>query len=315
MDYAAVMALDIPPREALLEPFLMQQSLNMIHAKRGIGKTHCTFGIAYAVATGGSFLKWKAAKPRRVLLVDGELPAIVVQDRFRDIESRSGVRPAPDFLRIVTPDILGRASPDLASLTDQAELDELAEGVDLIILDNLSALIRSGAAENDAESWVTVSDWALRHRAAGRSILFVHHSGKNGAQRGTSRREDLLDTVIHLRNPSDYDPTEGARFEVVFEKARHLTGADVESFEATLDDKAPGGWIVETTEANVDAQIVEFLGLGLSLTDIGRELGLHKSNISRRTRDLRAKGVLPADGSQPQARNTPRNSRQKKLEI
>jgi len=102
---------------------------------------------------------------------------------------------------------------------------------------------------------------------------------------------------------------------VVFEKARHLTGADVESFEATLDDKAPGGWIVETTEANVDAQIVEFLGLGLSLTDIGRELGLHKSNISRRTRDLRAKGVLPADGSQPQARNTPRNSRQKKLEI
>jgi hypothetical protein len=313
VDFSDLMQLQIAVREAMLGKWLMQQSLNMLHARRGTGKTHVVLGIAWAVATGGAFLGWKADKARRVLFVDGELPARVLQDRLREIERRTGVKPAPGFLRILTPDLLGRAAPDLASLTDQAELDELAEGADLVILDNLSALIRSGAAENDAESWVTVSDWALRHRAAGRSIVFVHHSGKSGAQRGTSRREDLLDTVISLRNPQDYDPTEGARFEVVFEKARHLAGADVESFEATLDDKAPGGWAVESTAANTDAQIVDRLGLGLSLTEIGRELGLHKSNISRRVRDLKAKGVLPADGSQPQPRNPARNARQKTL--
>jgi hypothetical protein len=313
VDYSALLALDIPPREAMLGRWLMAQSLNMIHAKRGTGKTHVVLGIAYAVATGGAFLGWRADKPRRVLFVDGELPARVLQDRLREIEQRNAAQPAPGYLRILTPDLLSRAAPDLASLTDQAELDELAAGADLLIADNLSALIRSGAAENDAESWVTVSDWALRHRAAGRSIIFVHHSGKTGAQRGTSRREDLLDTVIALRNPQDYEPSEGARFEVHFEKARHLAGADVEAFEAALDPGAPGGWAVESIEANVDQQIVDRLGLGLSLTEIGRELGLHKSNISRRVRDLRAKGVLPADGSTAQQRNTPRNSRQKKL--
>ena len=39
----------------------------------------------------------------------------------------------------------------------------------------------------------------------------MHHAGKGGAQRGTSRREDVLDTVIALRQPQDYQSGEGAR--------------------------------------------------------------------------------------------------------
>lgn len=314
VDFAQLLDLNIPPREPMLGSWLMCQSLNMVHARRGVGKTHFNLGTAYAVATGTSFLGWPAVKPRPVLFVDGELPARVLQDRLNEIRRRVGVDPAPGFLTVMTPDLLNRAAPDLATLSDQAELDEVIEGHDLVILDNLSCLIRSGAAENDAESWVTVSDWALRHRAAGRSILFVHHSGKSGGQRGTSRREDLLDVVISLKNPSDYDPSEGARFEVHFEKARHLAGQEVAAFEVALDDSAPGGWSLVGIEANVDEQIIERLGLGLSLSEIGRELGLHKSNISRRVQDLRAKGVLPADGSTPSRRNTPRNGRQKTID-
>ena len=58
--------------------------------------------------------------------------------------------------------------------------------------------------ENEAEGWLPVQDWALGHRRAGRSVLFIHHAGKGGLQRGTSRREDVLDTVIGLRRPTDY---------------------------------------------------------------------------------------------------------------
>lgn len=315
VDAMTLLDMRIAVREALLGKWLMQQSLNMVHARRGTGKTWFVLGVAVALAAGVPFLGWNVERPCRVLLVDGEMPARALQDRLRQVMLMLGAQPAPGFLRIITPDLLGRASPDLAVLTDQAELDELAEDVDLIILDNLSALIRSGAAENDAESWVTVSDWALRHRAAGRSVVFVHHSGKSGAQRGTSRREDLLDVVIALRQPQDYDPKEGARFEVIFEKARHLFGQDAESFEAVLDEAAPGGWNVHSIAANVDSQIVDRLALGLSLSEIGRELGLHKSNVSRRVRDLKSRGVIPADGSTPKVRNTKRNTRQKGLEL
>jgi hypothetical protein len=315
VDFNSLMQLQVAVREALLGKWLMQQSLNMVHAKRGTGKTWFVLGVALALAAGVPFLGWAIERPVRVLLVDGEMPLRALQDRLRQMQQMLGAPPDEGMLRIITPDLLGRAAPDLATLSDQDELDEIIGDAEVVILDNLSALIRSGAAENDAESWVAVSDWALRHRAAGRSIVFVHHSGKSGAQRGTSRREDLLDVVIALKHPGDYDPKEGARFEVHFEKARHLYGPDAEAFEAALDEHAPSGWAVTSIAGNIDEQIIERLGLGLSLTDIGRELDLHKSSISRRVQELRARGVLPAAGSRPDGRNSTRNSKHPSLPV
>src|SRR5687768_15025768 len=64
------MAQEIAPRKTVLSPWLMTQSLNMIYGWRGIGKTHVSLAICYAVACGGSFLNWRADQPRRVLLLD-----------------------------------------------------------------------------------------------------------------------------------------------------------------------------------------------------------------------------------------------------
>jgi hypothetical protein len=314
VDANDLMQLRVPPREAMLGAWLLQQALAMIHAKRGTGKTWFVLGVCIALAAAVPFLGWVVPKRRRVLLIDGEMPLRALQDRLRDLMRRMSANVEPGWLQIITPDLLGRSAPDLAVQADREQLDQLAREADVLILDNLSCLIRSGAAENDAESWVTVSDWALRHRAAGRSVIFVHHSGKSGAQRGTSRREDLLDVVIALRNPPEYDPKDGARFEVHFEKARHLHGPEAESFEATLDETAPGGWSVASIESNVDQQIVERLALGLSLTEIGRELGVHRSTVSRRVQDLKQQGVLPASGARPEARNNVRNTGQGRLD-
>jgi putative DNA primase/helicase len=68
-----------------------------------------------------------------------------------------------------------------------------------------------------------------------RGVAVVHHAGVNGRQRGTSRREDTLDTVIALRRPSDYLATQGARFEVHFEKGRGLFWPEAKPFEANLN--------------------------------------------------------------------------------
>jgi len=73
--------------------------------------------------------------------------------------------------------------------------------------------------ENDADAWIPVQEWALRMRASGRSVLFIHHAGKGGNQRGTSKREDVLDTVIALQKSEDYNPRDGATFEIHFKKA------------------------------------------------------------------------------------------------
>jgi hypothetical protein len=70
--------------------------------------------------------------------------------------------------------------------------------------------------------------------APGYRYLLVHHSGKSGEQRGTSRREDVLDTVIGLRRPEHYEPQQGARFEVHVEKSRAHFGDARRPFEASL---------------------------------------------------------------------------------
>ncbi len=36
------------------------------------------------------------------------------------------------------------------------------------------------------------------------SVLLVQHAGRSGNARGTSRHEDVLDTVISLKRPDDY---------------------------------------------------------------------------------------------------------------
>jgi len=74
----------------------------------------------------------------------------------------------------------------------------------------------------------------LTLRRRGIAVLLVHHAGKGGDQRGTSKREDLLDVVIRLSRPTDYDPKQGARFEMTFTKARNLHGTDAEGLEVTL---------------------------------------------------------------------------------
>ena len=113
----------------------------------------------------------------------------------------------------------------------------ITEQTKLIVMDNISTLIRSGK-ENEGESWLPVQEWALRLRSRGKTVLFIHHSGKGGQQRGTSRREDVLDTVIALKKPADYKQQDGAHFEVHFEKNRGLYGDDVKPFEVRLTSNA-----------------------------------------------------------------------------
>src|SRR5436190_20348191 len=115
-------------------------------------------------------------------------------------------------------------------------IEDQLEVTELVILDNLSCLCRSGK-ENEAESWLPVQEWILSLRRRGVSVLFDHHAGKAGAQRGTSRREDVLDTVIVLRHPSDYKSSDGARFEVHLEKARNIHGDACNAFEVRMENR------------------------------------------------------------------------------
>lgn len=288
--------LTFPPREDILGQVIQKQSLVLLHAERGTGKTHVSLGIAYAVSTGGEFLGWIAPKPRGVLLVDGEMPGVTLQERLKTVTSYM-----PEFanprLRIITPDIQTIPMPDLASKHGQALIErEITADTELIIFDNLSCLVHSGR-ENEAESWQSIQEFALRLRARGIAVVFIHHSGKNGTQRGTSRREDILDTVIKLRRPDDYDQTQGAIFEVHFEKSRNLHGDAVSPFTARYTPEDPDSpWKITSIRRIGPDQIANLHNAGKKGYQIAKELGVSPATVSRRLQEAKQGGIIARDG-------------------
>lgn len=283
VDYRDFKGMDMPKREALLEPWLFTQSLNMVHASRGIGKTHFALGLAWAVATGGEFLKWKAPSPRRVLYVDGEMSAADMQKRLSRIAEGSDIEPAEGMLRVVTPDIEPHSLPDLATLAGQEVIDRLLSKcpADLIIIDNLSCLVCGGGDENEAKSWQEFQDWLLQQRRIGRSVLFLHHTGKAGAQRGTSKREDVLDVVIYLKRPTTTETEEGCFFRLEFEKSRSVHGQAILPIEATLQTQSDGRqkWTVKRSSIALREEIKKLIDDGYSKSDIGRALGVSRKSV------------------------------------
>jgi hypothetical protein len=269
---------EFPPREMILSPLLPVAGLAMLYAPRGVGKTHVALGIAYAVASGGSFLRWRAPKPRKVIFIDGEMPAAALRERLAQIVADADHEAAdPSFLRILSSDIHRDGLPDLCDPASHRIFDDAIGDADLIIADNLSTLCRTGR-ENEAESWGQVQGWGLSKRRQGKSALFVHHAGKGGGQRGTSRREDVLDTVVNLRRPEDYEPGQGARFEVHFDKARGFFGEEAESFEARL---IGGKWAMRDLAEALEDQVIALAKEGLNQREIAKEVNKSAATVNR----------------------------------
>jgi putative DNA primase/helicase len=203
-------------------------------------------------------------------------------------------------IEIATPDQQPKdqGSINLSDERFQEALEPAIERASLIIVDNISTLVRGGK-ENESESWQPVQDWGLKLRARGKSVLFIHHSNKDGKQRGTSRREDVLDTVIGLRHPGTYDPEQGAVFEVHFEKSRGFSGDAARPFEARLETDEHSGlfWTHRSIEDSTYDQVCRLANEGFTQKEICQELGIHKSGVSRHIKRGKTETkILPSDG-------------------
>lgn len=238
-------------RSNLTQGVFAERDYGMIHAKRGTGKTMFSLGFGLALSGGVRFLHLQPLAPRTVLYVDGEMPladmkvrvASILRDRlsFKDAE----LAEVEKNFRLLSWEMQEDGIPSLACGRDaevslgQDFIDRAIELFDpaVVILDNISALAGS-AVENDESEWKRVGDWAKAHRRE-RSVIWIHHSSRMGTARGTSKREDPMDFVLHLRQPKGYEAKDGACFELIWEKARGRTGEPVETRTFKLNNTGP----------------------------------------------------------------------------
>jgi hypothetical protein len=266
-----LMGATLPARETILDPILTTKSLALLYGPRGIGKTYVALGIAWAAASGGSFLGWRARRPHRVLYVDGEMAAADMRERL------AALGPAPPTLDLMLIDLQMGTQPDLATPDGQLRLMESWGRPELVVLDNLASLV--GFKSGNPDAWSNLQRFLVLQRQLGRAVLMVHHANKQGAQRGTNRREDVLDLVLALRRPDDYAPREGARMEIHFEKARGLHGDAVQPIEARLETDDTNGvrWTWGPARTDELTQLVALLKEGLNPNQVARALGISKS--------------------------------------
>jgi len=150
-------------------------------------------------------------------------------------------------------------------------------------LDNIS-ILASGIDENSKQEWDVVNQWFLGLRFLGISTIFFHHTNKLGEQRGTSAREDNLDTSILLQRVSDYSAEDGAKFVVRFKKARVRTSdlsliSDVEFKLEEVSGQIIWTWGNMKTKNRL--QILTMLSDGESQAEVARTLGVDRSYVNR----------------------------------
>lgn len=285
-------------REMLLSPIMPRSSLTLLYGPRGVGKTFLALSIALAVAGGGTLFEWRAKRPARVLYVDGEMPRGALLDRLARLAAGAGTMPVGDNFRLLASEGDGQHRPDLGTGEGRAQIEQaLSRGVDLLVLDSLSMLVRNSRADA-GRAWVQVENWLLALRRRGLAVLAVRNGVAGGHRPETTQHADVVDTAIVLRRPVDYEPLEGARFDLSFGKGRGLLGTAAQPFEAALfrRDRALL-WCRSTRD---DARSIRATGLfleGYSVREVASRLGVSKTEAHR----LRQEAMERLEGTKPTA--------------
>lgn len=290
VEYRDLLTLELPERKRFL-PWLAERSNAMIYGPRGVGKTMANLGLATALVSGTEFLKWPVTEPVGVLYVDGEMQL----DDLRNRATAFLASPPKARLSFLTSELVyAKLQRDLV-LTSATVRDEIMgileqePDIRVVIFDNISSLC-TGIDEQSKRDWEPIAAWLIRLRHRGLATALVHHGGKSGDQRGTSGREDALDTVIRLDRPAGYDPREGCHFELRFTKSRGVKGDDVACLDVRLaEDKGKFGWIVKLIEESHFDRVKQLIVEGVtSPTEIAEELGITKGYASKLVRKVRA---------------------------
>ena len=299
-----LLASSFSERRHLLFPWLREQESCMVYAETGVGKSLFALSAALAVAGGGEFLDWRSDQTShgggwRVLYVDGEMHIADVQERLRLLlDAIPGIDKAQAGRNLR---YLARQhqdpSADFPVITDEAGmafyLSQIrTEELDLVILDNFSTL-GEVEDENAASSFNAIQAFLLRLKTAGVATMLVHHAGKSGDFRGSSKLSATFETIIRLERPAVDAGRGEARFRVVWDKVRSGgPGRHVREAVATLDTiaKPTGGVTASWTYESGNLGRLDEMRLRLEAgefvfqTEIADLFGISKMQV---TKDIR----------------------------
>ena len=284
--------LDLPATRKFIGTWYEEGDYGLIYAERGVGKTLYTLWLARALAYGLPLGEWETPEKRKVLYIDGEMNPYEMQQRMRTMDILT-----PNLL-FVNHELFFRQNDSVLNLADKDQQKAmtafcLQQEVNVLVCDNISCLF-PGVEENSSDEFRDkILPWLLQLRRKNISVILVHHTGKDGKQRGCSGKEDQAAWAITL---SRLDSTDGAKFISKFTKIRHGNfPGDYEWHFVTKDGVTSVGY----KDSNLDSQILEMIRAGVGHNnEIAEHLGISKAEISRRVQTLINQGLVYKKGKE-----------------
>lgn len=289
LGHAEIMAKEIPPDKPILGEWLSEKGLAEIYAPTGIGKTWLTLSIALSIAYQKNLMNWKAHTQKNVLYIDGEMSPKSIQTRIDRIGRGMSIQPDPYCFAVLNTELCDVTIPDVLSPEGHDFLHDQAKGFQVIILDSLLTL-SAFSNETESKAMQSLKELLLSFRRKGVSVIFVHHSGKSGAQLGSVMKEIYLNSVLGLSRPVDLDDEIGCCFDIAMNKARDSTSQVSRTKRAELVDCADGSvkWLWKDSSTLLKEAVLEMFNvLKMKQGEIAKELGINLSIVKKFTAGIR----------------------------
>jgi hypothetical protein len=290
-------SLELTPRRKLLGDWFREGDLGFVFAYRGVGKTWLTLGMAQALSTGRKLGDWPAHAPVPVLYVDGEMPPDQMRDRSKGLDASNA------NLEFLNHEILFERTGKVLNVTNR-EVQEALTGhcvkthSKVLILDNLSTLA-SGMKENEADSWELVNNWLLELRRRKIAVIIVHHAGRSGEMRGTTKREDNVFWTIALDDrKKDAADKRGARFVSRFTKPSRNTQDEIAPYEwHFVTDEATGEVSISYKQTQTLEMFRQCIEDGVTdCSELAEELKVSRGTVSKWAKKAMDAGWLKKNG-------------------
>lgn len=288
----ALTALELEQRPALLGAWMKRGDFGFLFAPRGAGKSWMAMLVGNAIAEGLPLGEWQAGEgPRPVFYFDAEMNLADVQERARMIGITS------DNFHWLSNERLfhtGGSSVNIADPAHQVALSKMLPDDSVFIIDNLSTA-QLGMAENDNDSFDDIRDWLLTLRHRGVTVLIVHHAGRSGAMRGSSRREDMAHWIISLKDDSE-EGGHAKAFTTSFAKIRNCRASEAPALKWELHTHTVPMSIACQPHSGADAMLTHIRdGIGKN-SEIATLLNVEPGTVSKWAAKLMKAGQIKKNG-------------------
>ena len=290
----------LPEKQYYLTPIVSDSSIILITGWRGVGKSWFALSICDCITRGLPLGPWEAGLPAACMYLDGEMAAQDTQKRILNLNPKQSYE-QPLF--IYSDAVMNQEGYPKANLLNKDWRDYMKNillefKIKVFVIDNIASLA-GGIDENAKKDWDPINSWLIDLRFAGITSIPLHHTNKDGAQRGTSAREDNIDLSIILKRPPNSGPENGADFIVSFSKSRvpseYLKFMQETRFTLGQDAHGETIWKWGASKAETKKEILRLIDAGTTYDEIHAELKVAKGSITSIKKAAVKDGLLTPD--------------------